>query len=247
MMMRAATAPTPVVGAVFSVSASKKVKFSKGNLYWDGSAYKFEENQYDYPSSWNTSHVGHFFWSKDDSIARASSYSDSGASVNDILFANGAETTPKSSFSVDGETGKWRALSMDEWTYLLNSRSGNRYAKARVNNVNGLLIFPDDYAGTISGTGIAEVNSSSAAFPSSSIPTAIWSEMEEDGVVFLPAGGYRYGSSIMSKGSEARYWASISTDSADEARDISFNSTVLRSPSSNTRNFGELIRLVEDA
>lgn len=245
MMMRAATAPTPVVGAVFSVSASKKVKFSKGNLYWNGSAYKFEENQYDYPSSWNTSHVGHFFWSKDDSIARASSYSDSGASVNDILFTNGTETTPKSSFTVDGEAGKWRSLSKDEWTYLIETRSGNRYAKAKVNNVNGLLIFPDNYSGTMSGTGIAAVNTASASFPSSSIPTAIWSEMEEDGVVFLPNAGSRTNSNILNAGSRAEYWSSTASDEGNAYNLLCYVSDILSHQQSGRRS-GRHIRLVED-
>ena len=50
----------------FSVSATKKVQFTKGNLYWTGSAYAFEANQGDCPNTWGEGdnagkHVGHFY------------------------------------------------------------------------------------------------------------------------------------------------------------------------------------------
>lgn len=197
--------PEPV-NAVFSVSASSKVRFSKGNLYWNGSEYKFEENQYDCPSSINTSHIGHFYWDKDEALARALSYSGS-ATSDDALFTNETEVSPKSSFIVDGEAGKWRTLSGDEWTYLIKTRSGNRYALAKVNDMGGMLIFPDDYSGIISGTGIATVNTDNTGYPSSSIPTATWLEMESLGVVFLPSSGGRT-DAINGRGTSGNYLSS---------------------------------------
>ncbi|MBP9994425.1 MAG: fibronectin type III domain-containing protein, partial [bacterium] len=47
----------------FSVSSTTTVEFARGNLYYDGSAFRFEENQWSFADTWNASHVSHFFWS----------------------------------------------------------------------------------------------------------------------------------------------------------------------------------------
>jgi len=60
-----------ILSGVFTVSKGDssndpsddiKVRFSRGNLYWDGSAYKFEKSQLDAPTTWDPNHVGHLFW-----------------------------------------------------------------------------------------------------------------------------------------------------------------------------------------
>ena len=46
------------------------------------------------------------------------------------------------------QEGLWRTLSSSEWKYLLetrNTKAGMRYAKAIVNEVNGLILFPDEW------------------------------------------------------------------------------------------------------
>ena len=37
----------------FSVSDDKKVRFSHGNLYWNGSSFEFETDKFSYPTSWD--------------------------------------------------------------------------------------------------------------------------------------------------------------------------------------------------
>lgn len=99
---------------VFTVdNEGKKVKFSPGNLYWDGSKFCFEGHQYDYPTRLDANHRGHFFWSKDARVA----YSD------DYDTANGTygitPTITDTFFAADGGaiTG-WTVLSGSEWQYL---------------------------------------------------------------------------------------------------------------------------------
>ena len=91
----------------FTVDANgTTVEFAPGNLYWNGSAFRFEANQWSFASTWDASHVSHFFWSKTASVAYASSYSDSGASTDDVFFTNASD------FQVSGEAaGTWRTLS----------------------------------------------------------------------------------------------------------------------------------------
>lgn len=97
------------INNVFTVNdKGKKVKFSPGNLYWDGSKFCFEEHQYDYSTEWNPNHVTHFFWSKDASIAVASAYNDSKRAFDDKFFA------------IDGgAVVGWTVLSKSEWQYLI--------------------------------------------------------------------------------------------------------------------------------
>ena len=181
----------------FSVGENTTVEFSPGNLYWDGSAFKFEANQWDFSVGewnestqnyyWDASHVSHFYWSKMASVAYAASYSESGTTTSDVFFTNGQ------SFQVAGEmAGTWRTLSGAEWDYLLKTRdnaSSLRTWKDLGNNVKGLVILPD-------GT--------DASVMSSITSTA---DLETYGAVFLPASGYRSGTDVKYVGSNGDYWS----------------------------------------
>ena len=130
--------PAGALTGVFSVSATKKVHFSKGNLYYDGSALNFEANQYATPSSFDASHVSHFTWS--DNIASAVSTSNSGNN----LFCD-----ENHKVSVDGGDAIYYALSKDEWTYLFSNHTKKW---ASVNGVNGYVIAPDDFSGELASS-----------------------------------------------------------------------------------------------
>ncbi|MBP9995288.1 MAG: hypothetical protein KBT67_10230 [bacterium] len=215
----------------FSVSSTTTVEFAPGNLYWDGSAFRFEANQWSFADTWNASHVSHFKWS-DAANAVTGDQTYSG----DLFCA--------SNFTVTGDSHTWRTLSKDEWVYLIGTRPGNRFAKARVSGVQGLLIFPDNYSGTTSGNGIAAVNTTNAAFPTSDIPSATWTSMESAGVVFLPAAGYRYGTSLYYVGSYGFYWSS-SCGNSTNAHLMNFNSDIVYPQNGSfSRYYGPSVRLV---
>lgn len=183
-------APEPPIGALsgkFTVNADgKQVNFSQGNLYWDGSNFKFEDAQTDY-SSWSASHVSYFFWSNKADVAYANSYSDSAAADSDIIFTNKTLDTANPDFSVlvgdKAQKGLWRTLSINEWNYLINTRMvngktkyGNTCVFTTISSTKGLILFPDDYTGATTGL--------------TSIP---------EGCVFLPAAGRRFTSGTMSE------------------------------------------------
>lgn len=240
----------------FSVSANTTVEFAPGNLYYDGSAFHFETSQTAYTSSWDPSHVDHFLWSPNKDVAVDISTSSSGL-ISDVFFTNATKTTASSSFRVSGENaGTWRTLSRAEWMYLLNTnnnssyrRDANRFAKAKVNGVNGLLIFPNGYNNGVSivdGTivGVANVNIAGANYPSSSIPDDKWAEMESSGVVFLPAAGYREGTNFSDNvGSAGYYWASDAASSSN-AYSVYFHSTNVAQSNTLSRSYGSTVRLV---
>ncbi|MCQ2314879.1 MAG: hypothetical protein MJZ56_06915 [Bacteroidales bacterium] len=239
----------------FSVSANTTVEFAPGNLYYDGSAFHFETSQTAYTSSWNSNRVDHFLWSPNKDVAVDISTSSSSGLISDVFFTNATKTTASPSFRVSGEdAGTWRTLSRAEWMYLLgvnnssHRRDANRFAKAKVNGVNGLLIFPDGYNNGVSivdGTivGVADVNVAGANYPSSSIPDDKWAEMESSGVVFLPAAGYRNGTEFTNVGSDGYYWASDAANPSN-AYSVYFHSGNVNQNYSFSRIYGSTVRLV---
>ena len=223
----------------FSVSATKQISFAKGNLYYDGSTFNFENSQLNYTTSWNTSHITHFYWSKDPAVAYANKYSDASASTTDMLFTNATETTPNASFTVGLQTGVWRALSSDEWKYLLFNRpnAADKYnAKVTVNGHYYLVLAPDDFTGTIEST-----------YTNAEVETA-----EQNGLVFLSYAGFKYdtSTSISNTNVELTYVSSTphSSEKTESAR-VFFNNTRtdgLMIQEDGGRGWGANIRLVTD-
>lgn len=137
--------------------------------------------------------------------------------------------------------------------YILYNRStlsGIRYAKGIVNGVNGVILLPDNW-----NTSVYELNYTNrgdAPYTINNITIEDWALLESSGAVFLPAAGYRYGTSVSYLGSEGSYWWSGYYDNRRAYR-LSFNSTNLSSFSNsnsaytNNRYYGLSVRLVRDA
>lgn len=216
-----------------SDGSPKQVKFANGNLYWDGYSFIFEDIQTSFASIWNEHHVSHFFWSKDEIVSYTQSYCPTETDCSDILFTNDStdETKPNANFTANGQTGLWRTLSRAEWGYLLCERIvnggtwvGHTYVWTTINNVNGLLIFCDDYAGNP-----YEIND---------IPI---------GCAFLPAAGYRSRDYISNIGGGGYYWASSTHSSrAVDGDNLFFLSSNVETAFSDARARGLSIRLVAD-
>jgi hypothetical protein len=190
----AVTVGSAVVDHPFSVSASKKVLIAHGNLKMvkSGSTttYSIQSPEYNrcFPSNsatWNENNRDLFTWS---------------------------EACNTSSLTIDGETG-YRILTKDEWVYLINTRTGKRYAKATVAGVAGLIIFPDEYTHPSGLAAIKSVNTGNAAYTANSFTADQWSAMSNAGAVFLPAAGRYYSSVLSYVGSLGSYWSSTRSNS----------------------------------
>lgn len=235
----------------FSVSNTKKVAFSSGNLQYQASTdtWRFAENQWDY-------------------IGGANSNISSSYSGWIDLFGWGTGNNPtESSSSVDAydyfsDWGKntinneapntWRTLTKDEWNYLFEGRQ-NSYSlsgTATVNNVHGLIILPDDWnepnLSFTSGTKEWEDNVYS---------TAEWQELEYEGAVFLPAAGSRarsYGGDgfyVDDVQSYGFYWSATEYNSnynSNYAYYLIFGSDEETGMSYFDRDSGHSVRLVKD-
>ena len=238
-----ASVPDGAINGKFSVSSTKKVYFSKGNLRYASSKWSFFDNQYDYYTSYSADAWDQFGWS-----TSATTYGMSTSSNNDDYSGD---------FVDWGATmgAGWRTLTSDEWAYLLKTRSAStvngtengRYAKAKVNDVGGVILFPDTYThpdGVAAPTGVNATDE--YGWEGNSYTAADWTKMESAGCVFLPAAGCRYGSEMIGLGSYG-YYGSATPDGADYAYRVKFNSGSLEPANSINRCLGCSVRLVQEA
>ena len=197
----------------FSVSSTKKVYFSSGNIQYQASSdtWRFAEKQWDYIgeankniSSTYSGWIDLFGWGSGNNPTKSSTsptfyygpYYDWGDYCG--------LPTP------EGTTGNWRTLTKDEWDYVMFKRttsSGVLYAKAKVNNVSGTIVVPDEWNKSIYS--LNNTNDDKADFSVNVISASTWeSVLEPAGCVFLPAAGYRGGINIYSVDSYGQYWSS---------------------------------------
>ena len=257
-----------LLSGVFSVSSTKKVNFSKGNLQatYDGSSWTwaFANNQWDYigkaagntkvtdasPFISENGTVDYFGW-----VGASSTWdgvnqygitsSDAREATNG--YGNSATENLKKDWGTLKGTG-WRTLTKDEWDYMLNSRSGTRYCKAQVNSKSGLVIFPDGYShptGPTGPTAPTNTNTTDAAYTTNSWSGEAWTKMENAGCVFLPAAGYRSGNSVSYAGTDGYYWSNGASDE-ERAFCLTFRGNYLSPEAGSYRNYGRSVRLVKD-
>lgn len=231
-----------VEGAIkepFSVSDSKKVYFSKGNLQYHTIAktWRFAEKQYDFLGYSNSSEEGWmdlFGWGTGDNPTNVSDKAKDYSSFVDwgkYGISNGGDMP-----------GLWYTLSKKECEYLLNERKtlwDIRYAKATVNNVKGLIIVPDNW----NHFQFNKPNEMKAGFDSNVIDVVLWETLEKNGAVFLPAAGGRNGLTVYSAGSFGYYWSATSFDKQN-ACFIYFGESVLHPAGKGGCHYGQAVRLV---
>ena len=137
---------------------------------------------------------------------------------------------------------QWRTLTIEEWDYMLNTRSGKRYAKAQVNGMNGLIVLPDGWK--TSYYSLSNTNTADAAFSSNVITAEQWPTLEQHGAVFLPTAGYRlYGDYVNNVGNYGIYWSS-SIDGNATSKVIGFFDSGFGTGYSDYRDTGYSVRLV---
>ena len=236
--------PAGALKGEFSVSATKQVYFSQGNLVAkiDASGaptdWKFAANQYD-------------------CIGEGGANKTIGSTAGDVdLFGwstssdNYGIKTSRSSIDYSGEfydwgkayceknsiaEGTWRTLSTAEWQYLFNYgefksdvRNG-KYKWATVNGVNGYVIAPDDFSGTLS----SEYTDDAAL-------------ADAGNLVFLPAAGYRNGGPLISSvGEYGSYWSSTAVDK-EWVYLVRFYKNIVMPHDTDIRPFGRSVRLITE-
>ena len=226
--------PAGALPGEFSVSATKKVYFSKGNLWADGNnALHFEDAQWKTTpasnGSKNASHVSHFIWSDKVPDAVGNFYSGSN------LFCDEANKQ-----SVDGSGKIYYALSTNEWQYLFKTRTmekgGARYEYLTSSGITvegvtfkGVVLFSDDFT---------EQKTWKETYTT-------WKALNDAGVVFLPAAGYRVGFNVNNVGGYGYYWSSTALGGSD-AYCVSFESNDVSPDRSGMRSISSSVRLITE-
>lgn len=250
----------------FSVGENMQVSFSQGNLQYIGSSptpyWKFADNQWEYfgtsqGSSGENIDRDLFGWGTSGYNHGATCYQPwSTNTSNDNYYAYGSPE-----YNLHDQTGQadwgfnaisnggnqenlWRSLTKDEWTYLLNTRvtnSGIRWAKAKVNGVNGVILLPDNWTDSI----FILNNPNGGNYDNNIISATDWTAiLEANGAVFLPAVGYRPGTSVGYSGNNGDYWTTTKNNN-NNAYHVNFNSGSLTPAMSSPRHQGRSVRLAK--
>ncbi len=212
------------VGA-FSVSATKKVIFSPGNLQYTQSTdtWSFAENQYDYIGAtnvvtkpigggWNTVVLG----DKIDMFGWSGSTGSAPFGVSDLQISSGytGDFVDWGTNTIgDYAPNTWRTLTAYEWEYLTHTSSyasgranaENLMGVAQVNGVNGMILLPDNWS---CPTGVTFISGFASTYDHQTITVEDWLKLEDAGAVFLPAAGVRKGHNIYNSQITCLYWSS---------------------------------------
>ena len=258
----------------FSVSSTKQVYFSQGNLQYIGSAatpyWKFADKQWNYFGT--TTSQGSILDNKDrDLFGWGTSGYNHGASYYQPYITYDSESGYYAygdySYNLNDQTGQadwgynaisnggntensgWRTLTKDEWGYVFDTRtttSGVRYAKATVNGVAGVILLPDNWSASYYT--LSSANTANAAFTSNSVSSSDWAtKFEANGAVFLPAAGSRVSISLYDVGSAGQYWSSTHINQ-NKVYCVIFESDKLYPQwDQYRRSCGYSVRLVKDA
>ena len=248
----------------FSVSATKKVTFSPGNLQYTRSTntWSFASSQYEMIGTDNVTggsvssdqygddkygtaladKIDLFGWSTSTTnfgVSTSTSYTDYSGSFVDWGTNQIGSDAPNT----------WRTLTKDEWYYLCYTRpnANNLVGVAQVNGVNGLIFLPDNWtcpAGVTFKSGFHSSYGVGYYAAYQTFTAEQWAKLEAAGAVFLPAAGDRDGTYVYNVQGYGRYW-SATEGTSSRAYCLYFLSGDA-SVFSLDRNYGRSVRLVKD-
>jgi hypothetical protein len=235
----------------FSISDSKQVTFSKGNLQYHSAnnEWRFAPSQLDYIGNANSNcsstyngWLDLFGWS-----TSATNFGVSTSTYSDDYYGSFVDWGTNKIGSNAPNT--WRTLTEDEWDYVVFIRPNASSLKgvARVNGVNGLILLPDNWicpSGVTFKSGYHHNHGVDYYAAYQAFTAEQWSKLEAAGALFLPASGRRDGSGVGSVQYYSGYWSATEDDSYN-AYCLYFGSGEARMSGSG-RFHGLSVRLVKD-
>lgn len=206
-----------LISGVFSVSDNQRVQFARGNLTYTSTGWALADNSWEYSNTvFGKGFGSHYF------------------SWNDVFnSANSGNSDIQEEIKTDLGSNFWRALSRDEWRYLLGYESSpsrkvswHKYAKIKgaepgIEDKRYLLIFPDFFKET-DWTAAMGQKPSANAFDGAGQESIAYTEsnfaaMQTAGIVILPAAGAHYSGGNpphwYEVGITGYYWTSTTYDS----------------------------------
>ena len=183
------------LNGIFSVSKYDKVNFSQGNLLYNPAldVWKFAEMQYDCYNQDNTIASTDSVW-MDLFIWGCTGYKYTPFTYYQYEFHN-VQTAALKIENFDwgvfcpisnggNQRNQWRTLTKEEWLYVINERKNAEklHADAIVNDIKGLILFPD--------TSTITINNQNILVSGLSYSVDTWQVLERQGCVFLPYDKY---------------------------------------------------------
>jgi hypothetical protein len=206
--------------------------------------WRFAEHQYDYIGSGNNNisssyngWVDLFGWGTSGWNSGVAAYQPWSTSENDIhyLFDSLTGNYRKADWGIFNSIsnggnipGLWRTMTHEEWYYLLRTRFAStvngtenaRYAYAKIDEIYGMIIFPDVYShpeGVELPININHQNSTSGPVYHNEYTITDWAVLEAAGCVFLPVTMWRSGVTVTTCLLPCgKYWTSSFASIADE-------------------------------
>lgn len=229
-----AAAPT---GPVFSVSSTKRVQFSSGNLYYNGSSWAFEE--WPIAVQQSNTHRSAFAWGATGNTTNGGvpMNSSTGAEISVNLSTTDYTDWGGVVGTLDGHND-WRTLTDEEWAYLFNGRSSNLYSIGTVAGMPCMIILPDNWV-LPSGCSFTPQASD---WNTNTYNKTRWNTMRDAGAICLPKAYYMFYGTLYGEG--GYYWSTRYAPNM-QAYYLHFNDN---SPTVNTqsRGIGCSVRLVRD-
>ena len=262
--------PEGAINGLFTINEhGDQVYFSQGNLQYQASTntWRFADHQWDYVgednnniSQTNNGWIDLFGWGTSSYNHGAICYQPwSTSSENEDYYVYGDyqynlfDQTGKADWGYNPisnggnvENSGWRTLNVEEMEYLINTRitvSGIRFSKAVVNNINGVILLPDDWS--ISYYSLNETNNDSTPFTSNVIDVSEWFALEQRGAVFLPAAGDRVGNLCEGVGGVGYYWLASHGWEYYAGKFGFFENPFFLSCGSTYRSVGHSVRLIK--
>lgn len=259
------------IRAEFSVGATKKVYFSKGNLQYQASSrtWRFSEQQYEMVGAGNSNislsnsgWIDLFGWGTSGWDNRNTYYMPYDTESGSAVYGYGYGPTDGQSYeySLRGKyaeadwgvanviseagdsAGMWRTLTRAEWGYLLLKRPNSTNLYSLA-TVNGVkgMVLLPDNWSYPQGCNFIARTS----FELNVYNLEQWKKMESFGAVFLPSAGCRYGTTVGNVGTTGGYWTATAAG-GENAWYFVFNKTKIDINSDFSRGLGRSVRLVQD-
>lgn len=219
--------PTGAVNGQFSVSDTKKVYFSQGNLQYVGT-WQFAEHQWErFGADQRDDHRDLLGW------GTKSNPNNVSGKDSDYSWSEWGENT-----ITNGTTG-YRTLTAEEWGYLL--RREGKSALATVNGVHGIVFLPDSWS--LPG-GCSFTAGDGSGWTTNTYTVWQWTSMETNGAVFLPCVGLRDNENVHYIDEFPNYWSS-SEHNAESASILDYSGSIKVAVCPKRGGVG--VRLVKDA
>ena len=232
------------VAKLFSISSTKKIHFSRGNLQYQAATdtWRFAEHQFNFVGDDKTGNV-YVNGIKSDNAKIGKQYDGwidlfgwgTGnkpilAEENDSAYKIFTDWGVNKILNGGNQPNQWRTLTIEEWQYMANERMNAKKLRgaAIVNDIRGLIILPDEWLGSTylpftATEGDMFGNLNDEDYKKNVYTIEQWQQMEAAGAVFLPCAGLRNGTTVIQIGLGSwRGYYSTSSEKTDSDPNVVF-------------------------